>query len=89
MSDTTVEIAPHPELGIEPAPVLVGPARAAAMLGVSKSMLWKLEALAQIPAPRRLGSKVTVWAVAELRAWAAAGCPRRDLWESLKQKQGQ
>lgn len=37
----------------------------------------------RIPRPVRIG-RSTLWRADELREWVAAGCPRREQWESRK-----
>jgi predicted DNA-binding transcriptional regulator AlpA len=65
-------------------PLLVQTEQAATMLGVSMSMLRKLDIVEQVPRPVRLGRKV-LWSVAELEQWVAAGCPARHRWEASKE----
>lgn len=42
----------------------------------------RLTAAGRNPAPVKLGGLVC-WSVAELKAWAARGCPPRDEWEPV------
>lgn len=58
---------------------------AAALLGVSRAMYWKLHSQARIPLPIRFG-RVVRWRKQELEAWIAAGCPPRDRWDPIKMK---
>lgn len=58
-------------------PLLVDGPRAAATCGVALRSWWRLHAQARVPRPIKLGRR-TLWSVAELRAWVAAGCPSRD-----------
>ena len=44
----------------------------------------RLDASGRLPRAVRLGGKKKVWIVYELRAWLAAGAPRRDHWEQTK-----
>lgn len=72
------------DLTIAAVPLLVKPADAARLLGMSRSTLDKLEASGQIgPKPVRFGSKV-LWSPAELRKWIEAGCPGRVEWTARR-----
>ena len=64
-----------------PPPVLaVTPAEAAKMIGVSRSMFFKLLNAGRIgPMGTRLG-RCHRFSVDELQRWVAAGMPRRELW---------
>ncbi len=59
--------------------ILVEAPDAASLCSMSRRMWMRLNKDEQIPAPRKLRSK-TLWDVAELRAWSAAGCPERAKW---------
>ena len=70
------------ELTIAAEPLLVKPADAARLLGMSRSTLDKLEASGVIgPRPIRFGGKV-LWSLTELRKWIEAGCPGRVEWNA-------
>lgn len=63
------------------APVLLGKAEAAALLGMSESSLKRLARSGRLgPIPVRLSGRITRFSRAELEAWAAAGCPPRKVW---------
>lgn len=65
-------------------PLAVDAADAAALLGLSRSMFYKMAEAGQIgPSGVRLG-RCLRYPLAELRAWAAAGMPRREEWERLR-----
>lgn len=67
--------------------LLVKPAVAAAMLGMSRSSFDKLASAGEVgPRPIRKGSLV-LWPVAELRAWVDAGCPGRVEWNARTNEQ--
>ncbi len=66
-------------------PLLVGAKRAAVLCGKSLRTWRAWDAAGWIPRPVRLG-RSTLWRLDELKAWAAAGCPRREEWELLKEK---
>jgi hypothetical protein len=61
--------------------LLVGARTAAAMCGKSLRTWRTWDALGLIPRPVRI-KRSTLWRFDELRAWAAAGCPRRPEWEA-------
>ena len=67
-------------------PIAVDRAEAARLIGISDRHWRKLLAEDRVPAPIRLGRR-TLWAVAELRAWTAAGCPCRETWEEVQRQQ--
>ena len=60
-------------------PLLLDARRAAALLGIGVSTLYKLHSSGRVPAPVRLGASVR-WRRAELVAWTAADCPPRGRW---------
>lgn len=68
--------------GSEPMPALLVTARAAAQMCGKSLRTWRTwDAAGRIPRPVRIG-RSTLWRVDELRAWVAAACPRREVWES-------
>ena len=69
-------------------PIAVDAAGAAAMFGFGKSTWWKMRSKGLTPMPVRIGCRLTVWDVEELRAWFRAGAPPRDRWEALKRTAG-
>ncbi len=74
-----IDTAPPPP----PAPLAVGAADAARMLGLSRSSWLAMVSSGRAPGGIRLGRRV-VWRVSELSDWLAAGAPQRDQWERLK-----
>lgn len=54
---------------------------AAVLLGVCKSMFWRLHSQGKVPLPVRLSARVVRWRADELRSWIAAGCPHVTEWE--------
>lgn len=60
----------------------------AGMLSCSERHVRNLDHTGQMPRPVRIGI-LKKWAVAELDAWIAAGCPDRQTWERLKMQQPQ
>ena len=74
-------IVERPALKVAPLePLAVDAENASALLGMSRSMFYKMNESGQIgPMGRRFG-KCVRWSVAELRAWAAAGMPPRHEW---------
>lgn len=53
----------------------------AALLGVSRAHVWRLNAAGRLPEPVRLGKAVR-WLRSEIEAWLAAGAPDRDTWRN-------
>jgi len=72
--------ADFPEKKREVSALLVTAKQAAAMCGKSLRTWRASDAAGWIPRPVRI-NRSTLWRVDELRAWVAAGCPRRDEWE--------
>jgi excisionase family DNA binding protein len=68
-----------------PEQLLVGPADAARLLGISRSQLYKMLSAGRLPGPVRLGLAAPRWRVDELRQWVAAGAPPRDVWDNRRQ----
>jgi predicted DNA-binding transcriptional regulator AlpA len=54
----------------------------AALTGISVATWYRLLAAKRVPAPFKLG-RLTLWRLAEIRAWNDAGCPDRQTWEAL------
>jgi predicted DNA-binding transcriptional regulator AlpA len=69
----------------EPEPLLVGAKKAADLCGKSLRTWRAWDAAGWIPRPVRIG-RSTLWRLGELKAWAGAGCPRREEWELLKEE---
>lgn len=61
-------------------PLLVSALAAAEMCGKTLRTWRTWDSAGAIPRPMRIG-RSRLWRVAELRAWGAAGCPPRDVWE--------
>ena len=55
--------------------------QAASICGMSLRTWRSWDAAGWIPRPVRIG-RSTLWRADELREWVAAGCPRRDEWET-------
>jgi len=75
------------QTSINPEKLAVTAKDAAALLGICRAQLYKLDALGKIPLPVRLGTRAPRWRVDELRAWLAAGCPDRATWQCGKAAQ--
>ncbi len=58
-------------------PLAVGAADAAAMMGVSLRNWWRWHAAGRTPPSFKVGGR-RLWRVADLRAWAESGFPRRE-----------
>jgi excisionase family DNA binding protein len=64
-------------------PLLLTARQAAALCGTSLRTWRTWDAAGKIPRPVRIGRRV-LWRSEELKAWVAAGCPRREQWETLQ-----
>ena len=53
------------------------------LLGISRSMVLKLNASGQLPLPVRLG-RCARWRRRELTEWVDAGCPSRAQWQQTR-----
>lgn len=65
-------------------PVLVDAKTAAAACGVSRSTWLSWDSAGLNPQPVRIVGRV-LWAVDDLRRWAAAGCPGREAFQQRTQ----
>lgn len=63
--------------------LLISARRAATMCGKSLRTWRTWDSAGLIPQPVRIG-RSTLWRVDELKAWVAAGCPRRAEWEARR-----
>jgi len=71
-------------VGVEP--LAVTPEQAAELLGLSRSMFYKMMESGRIgPAGVRFG-KCVRFPLHQLKAWAAAGMPPRHIWERLQEE---
>lgn len=59
-------------------------ADAARLLGISRSMLFKMHSAGKVPMPVYLTPRCPRWRRAELLDWLAAGCPDRLTWTKLR-----
>ncbi len=80
----SAEVAYHDAQTVPPA-LLVDAKRAAEMCSKSLRTWRAWDARGLIPRPVRIGGHSTLWRVAELEEWVAAGCPPRAEWEARKQ----
>ena len=65
---------------VSPEPALLDTKEAAKLLGISPRHFATLELRGDIgPQAIKLGARC-LYAVSELRSWAAAGCPDRAVW---------
>lgn len=64
--------------------LLLSAAKAAGLLGVSRSLFYGLHSSGRLgPLPIKLGSR-SLWRRAELAEWVRAGCPGREQWQRKK-----
>ena len=69
----------------KPAILMVDGKTAAAMCSVSSATWARWTSAGKNPEPKRVGSQIVRWLVAELRAWCEAGCPNRKTWAELRE----
>ncbi|HEX4589722.1 MAG TPA: helix-turn-helix domain-containing protein [Gemmataceae bacterium] len=74
-----------PETSIDTERLAVTAGDAAKLLGISRAQLYRLHSSGRLPPPQYLGTRAPRWSVAELRAWLAARCPDRQIWERLRE----
>ena len=66
------------------APILLLDAKGLSAAGFgSVRHVRRLDSSGRLPKPIKLGKR-TLWSVAELQKWLAAGAPKRDAWEQMK-----
>ncbi len=65
--------------------IAVDAAEAAAMFSCCERSWRTLDTEGKVPSPVRLNRSVR-WIVADLNAWAAAGCPDRLSWERRRKE---
>ncbi len=63
-------------------PLLIPGSQAAALCGRSVRTWRSWHAAGLVPRPLRIGRSL-MWRRDELRAWVAAGCPRRSEWTAM------
>jgi excisionase family DNA binding protein len=62
--------------------LLIDAREVARRLGLSERTVWRLTAAGKLPNPILIGGKSKRWRAEDIRAWVAAGCPDRCIWES-------
>ena len=67
-------------------PLVVDARRLAKLLCCGVRTIRTHDAAGSLPSPIRIGGRV-VWRVCEIRAWLAAGAPKRDVWEARRDAQ--
>jgi predicted DNA-binding transcriptional regulator AlpA len=75
---------PAGPIGPSPEPLLLRAPQAAASCNTSARTWRAWDAAGKIPRAVRIG-RSTYWRPEELKAWIAAGCPDRKLWETIRQ----
>jgi predicted DNA-binding transcriptional regulator AlpA len=81
-ADATKRPRPRPRRRLSP---LVADARLLArLLGLGVRTIRSLDYSARLPRPIKLGGTRTVWILAEIRRWLAAGGPSRQVWEEME-----
>jgi len=70
-------------------PIALDIDQAAALIGISRSMFYELMDKGKIgPMGVKFGPKCIRFPLAELRAWAEAGMPSREIWQRDRQSAG-
>ncbi len=59
-------------------------AEAAALLGISRSMFFKMHSAGKVPSPVYLSPRCPRWRRSELLDWLTAGAPDRFTWTKLR-----
>ena len=69
-------------------PLLTGADGVAVMLGVSRRTVYSMQSSGELgPMALTVGGR-KLWRTAELTAWVAAGCPRREIWVDSQKNAG-
>lgn len=68
--------------------ILVSARQGALLLGIGLRTFRTMDAAGRLPAPVRLSPGCVRWRLAELHAWADAGAPDRETWETIKAATG-
>ena len=81
-------ISHPPPMATEPPvdPVLLTISQAAAAMGISRAMFFKLYNKGRVPPPIKLAERCPRWGKDELREWVAAGCPSGEQWAEMRKK---
>ena len=82
IQDGSIPVANDLAPSSRPEPIAVSKATAAAMFDCSARSWQKYDSSELIPKPVRLNGRPR-WILAELHAWAAAGCPSRAKWMEM------
>ncbi len=59
-------------------------AEAAALLGISRAMFFKMNSAGKVPLPVYMSPRCPRWRRTELLDWLAAGAPDRLTWAKLR-----
>lgn len=71
--------------GVALQPLAVSAEQAADLMTVDRATWYRWHSAGLVPSPAKIGGTVR-WSLAELSAWAAAGCPARDAWERMRRR---
>jgi excisionase family DNA binding protein len=63
--------------------LMLGVDELAQALGISRTTLYQLRASGRLPLPQRL-SRRPLWLRSEIEAWARAGCPTLENWQTVR-----
>ena len=68
-------------------PLLLSAKDSAKLLGIGRTLFYSMYSSGRLgPLPIRFGRRV-LWDRKELEAWIEAGCPKRDRWLEVEDKQ--
>jgi len=66
-------------------PLLVDAKNTARILGISRRLLYLMQAARELgPSPVKIHRR-RLWRVSELQRWTEAGCPSREIWGLMEQ----
>ena len=66
--------------------LLLSASELGALLGVNKSTVWSWHSSGKIPLPVRIGG-TTRWRAEEIQGWVKAGCPARQRWQQIRERE--
>ena len=64
-------------------PMLIDAVGLASILNIGRSSVFKLNAAGRIPSPLKVG-RATRWSVEDIRKWVELGCPRREVFDTMR-----
>lgn len=81
---TTTRTETNGKMQIAMPPLLLDADGVAVLLGVSRRTVYSMQSTGELgPMALTVGGR-KLWRTAELSAWVAHGCPRREMWVDLQ-----